>query len=98
MKSVEKSWTESLDSGIREIVIAMHAAGVETFESCEGGRGHAFPEPTVRFHGGTAEGFRALTIAIERGLPVLELRRTWPVIDFAPTGPWWEMTFRRLVR
>jgi hypothetical protein len=28
------------------------ALGVETIESCEGGPGHAFPEPTVRLAGG----------------------------------------------
>jgi hypothetical protein len=32
-----------LDEGIREIVIALVSNGGETFESCEGGRGHSFP-------------------------------------------------------
>lgn len=32
------------------------AHGIETFESCQGGSGHSFPEPTVRFEGGLAEG------------------------------------------
>ena len=26
--------------------------GVETVESCQGGAGHAFPEPTIKFSGG----------------------------------------------
>ena len=67
--------------------------GVETFESCEGGNGHPFPEPTVRFHGGQAEGFRALSIAIQHGLKVSALRRYYAVIDGEPHGPHWEMTF-----
>lgn len=42
-----------LDDGIREIVIVLVKNGVETFESCEGGPGHAFPEATVRFEAAT---------------------------------------------
>src|SRR5258708_6005453 len=51
-----------LDAGIREIVIVLVANGVETFESCEGGDGHSFPWPTVRFEGSTSEGLRALSV------------------------------------
>jgi hypothetical protein len=35
-----------LDEGIREIVITLATNGVETFESCQGGPEHCFPEPT----------------------------------------------------
>ncbi len=66
-------------------------AKVETFESCEGGEGHAYPEPTVRFHGERAEGLRALSVALQYGLKVLSLRRVWPINDGEPTGPWWEL-------
>lgn len=83
-----------LDTGIARAVVALAADGVETFESCEGGSGHAYPEPTVRFHGDHVEGYRALAIAMRAGLPVKELRRVWPVNDGEPTGPWWELTFR----
>lgn len=82
-----------LDRGIREAVLALRSAGVETFESCEGGPGHAYPEPTVRFHGDVAAGMGALAAAQRARLPVAELRRVWPVIDSEPTGPWWELTF-----
>lgn len=84
-----------LDRGIAAYVAALRDGGIDTFESCEGGRGHAYPEPTVRFHGGKAEGWKALNVALERGLPVAELRRTWPIVDGEPTGPWWELTFYR---
>jgi hypothetical protein len=84
----------ALDRGIAEAVTALVSGGVETFESCEGGSGHAYPEPTVRFHGDHVEGYRALAIAMRAGLPVKELRRVWPVNDGEPTGPWWELTFR----
>jgi hypothetical protein len=82
-----------LDPGIAPYVEVLRAAGVETFESCQGGDGHAFPEPTVRFHGEHAEGFRALGVALQHRLPVIDLRRTWSIEDREPTGPHWEMTF-----
>lgn len=82
-----------LDPGIADAVVALNRHGVETFESCQGGEGHAYPEPTVRFHGDTAEGFRALSAAMKEGLRVAELRRVWPIQDDEPTGPWWEITF-----
>lgn len=82
-----------LDPGIAHEVQTLQAAGVYTFESCEGGSGHAYPEPTVRFHGGPEEGIRALSVAIKAGLAVIDLRKVWPIIDNEPTGPWWELTF-----
>lgn len=89
----ELQFEPPLDDGIREIVLTLVAQGVETFESCEGGDGHAFPEPTVRFEGDLAEGPRAFAAAIACDLPVARLRRTWGVIDGMLHGPWWEMTF-----
>jgi hypothetical protein len=82
-----------LDAGIAPFVEALTADGVETFESCEGGPAHAYREPTIRFHGDRAEGFRALSVAQRLDLPVAALRRAWPVQDGEPTGPWWELTF-----
>src|ERR1700734_2093573 len=67
--------------------------GVEPFESCKGGTGHAFYEPTIRFHGSHGEGFRALSVALQHGLKVCELRRYYSVEDGEPVGPHWEMTF-----
>jgi len=81
------------DAVIRPVVEALREAGVETFESCQGGSGHEFAEPTVRFHGDREEGFRALACALRLGLPVAELRRYWQVVDGEPRGPYWEMTF-----
>ena len=84
---------EGLDAGILPVVQVLVQNGVETFESCEGGEGHAFYEPTVRFHGNHAEGFRALAVALQHGLRVCELRRYYSVEDGEPVGPHWEMTF-----
>jgi hypothetical protein len=87
------SFSPPLDRGIEFEVSVLVGAGVETFESCEGGPDHAFPEPTIRFHGDKSEGFKALDAALKRGLKVLAIRRTWDIIDGEPTGPYWEMTF-----
>ena len=85
---------EGLDKGIMRFVNILRENGIETFESCEGGNGHCMPEPTVCFHGGQAEGYRGLSIALQNGLPALSLRRVWYIIDGEATGPSWELTFR----
>ena len=82
-----------LDAGIVDAVVALRSAGIETFESCEGGQSHAYPEPTVRFHGDDAEGFAALAAAMKADLSISELRRVWPIVGYCPTGPWWELVF-----
>jgi len=87
------NFSPPLDTGISDFVLALRAAGIDTFESCEGGDGHAYLEPTIRFHGGKGAGWKALNAALENGLPVAAIRRTWPLIDGEPTGPYWEMTF-----
>lgn len=83
-----------LDGGICRAVERLQEAGIETFESCEGGEGHAYPEPTVAFHGVPEAGWRALAVCFALGLPVASLRRVWNVLDRnEPTGPHWEITF-----
>lgn len=89
----ERIFEPPLDDGIRDIVLTLIDGGIETFESCEGGHGHSYPSPTIRFEGSSADGLRALSIAIANGLPVENLRRAWGVVDGAIHGPWWEMTF-----
>lgn len=82
-----------LDPGIARAVEILRAGGIETYESCQGGEGHSFPEPTVRFFGPQSEGFRAFDVAMKHGLPVRNIRRIWTIIDGEPTGPNWEMVF-----
>jgi hypothetical protein len=94
-QSTDDRFEPSLDAGIQRAVEVLSKAGVETFESCEGGPGHAYPEPTIRFHGDRSEGFRALAVALQNGLPVSSLRRAWNINDGEPTGPIWEMVFWR---
>ena len=83
-----------LDTGIRRYVLILRSQGIETFESCQGGEGHAFPEPTIKFHGNHGEGFKALAVAMTYHLPILSVRLVWDFYDGFPRGPWWEMTFR----
>ena len=86
----------NLDAGIRRAVQVLIDNGVETFESCEGGPGHAFPEPTIRFYGTPEAGWRAVSVCLAFGLPVLSLRRAWYMLDAnEPTGPHWEITLRQ---
>ena len=86
---------EFVDSGIRHEVTILAKHGIETFESCEGGPGHCFPEPTVRFYGGREQGFKALWIALENGLRPANLRRYYSIEDGEPRGPDWELTFTK---
>jgi hypothetical protein len=87
----------TIDAGIARAVRILQENGIETFESCEGGEGHAFPEPTVRFYG-RHTGFKAFTVAMEHGLPVMALRLTYYEYDRVLDGPHWEIVFREPVR
>ena len=90
---MKREYDQPLDERIAPFVMLLNEHDVETFESCQGGEGHCYPEPTIRFHGGASEGFKALSVALQHGLPATALRRSWSVIDGEPTGPHWEMTF-----
>jgi hypothetical protein len=83
-----------IDHGIVTAVRVLWTAGVEAFESCEGGPGHAAPEPFVRFHGGRDQGWKAVAAVQEIGLPLLQLRRVWTIDDGEPTGPYWDLVLR----
>lgn len=85
-----------LDPGIAPLVRHLSEHGIETFESCQGGDGHAYPSPTVRFYGGKAEGYKAASYALEAGFPIAELSRVWPLLDGELTGPYWELTLTAL--
>lgn len=91
--STRDRWLADLDPDIREFVDILDANGVETYESCQGGPGHSYPEPGVRFHGSNVAGFHAYAVAIEHGLPVWDLRRFWSVEHGELVGPSWQLTF-----
>lgn len=87
------AWMGELDPGIAGYVEVLVMHGVETFESCQGGEGHCFPEPTIRLSGQRPAGFRALSVAQDHAMPVSALRRCWSIEDGEPTGPHWELVF-----
>jgi hypothetical protein len=90
-------WLASLDPGIARYVDVLDAAGIETYESCEGGEGHSYAEPAVRFFGVQGEGFHALAVAVQHGFPVRAIRRLWTVDENGhPHGPYWEIAFWRV--
>jgi hypothetical protein len=77
-----------------DYVRVLWEGGIDTYESCEGGPGHSYPGPAVRFHGTRSEGFAALHVAVQHGLPVRTLSRFWDLDKTGePSGPHWEMTF-----
>ena len=84
-----------LDAGVRGYVAGLMEHGIETFESCEGGAGHCMFEPTVLFHGGQEQGYKAFSVAVMLGYPVWQLSRYYSVTDNQLEGPWWSLTFRR---
>jgi hypothetical protein len=51
------------------------------------------PEP-LPFCGPQEAGWRALSVCLAYGLPVLALRRYWTIEDGEPVGPSWELVFR----
>lgn len=88
-----------IDVGIVAAVKALRDAGFDTFEACEGGEGHAYAEPTVRFEGDDAAGMRALAVLAH--FPARRVSRSWSVSELedrraagqpAPP-PFWEVTF-----
>ena len=83
-----------LDKGIEGLVRALRYHGVQTDQSCEGGKGQACPFPIIRFEGSKSEGYRALHIALTYGSNEKQLNRTWFVENGEIIGPVWEIVLR----
>ncbi|HUJ07633.1 MAG TPA: hypothetical protein VLX31_16110 [Streptosporangiaceae bacterium] len=84
-----------MDIGIVRAVRILMDADIATYESCQGGEGHAYREPTIRFKGTPACGWRALALLMCYVLPVGRLSQTWVLNYGVPDGPCWEVTFTR---
>ena len=105
MGKSEKSFrfASFIDAGILPAVEILNKHGFETFESCQGGEGHSFPEPTVRFLGSEFDLIRAYEICECYGLTVLAAKRVYKKADvyisktkhigFAWEKPFNEITF-----
>jgi hypothetical protein len=92
-----------VDEGIRPAVQLLNSYGFETYESCEGGTGHAFDEPTVRFYGNEFDCIRAYEVCQAFGLNILNARRVFrkePLYNKEETqeiGLKWQKPFNELV-
>jgi len=84
-----------IDPGIVLAVKILKDAGISTIESCEGGDGHAYREPTVKFAGERATGWAAVARLMTFGLPVRCVGQMWTFQEGHPTGPNWHVTFWR---
>lgn len=95
---MQKSWYQGLDAGIRFAVRVLHAAGgIETCQSCQGGKGHSYDRPTVDILAGAddAIGFRALAALHDYALPVQDLSIVWNIRNGLPYEKLWRVTFSK---
>lgn len=92
----DKSYA-GLDPGIRFAVRVLHAEGFETCQSCQGGKGHAYDEPTVEMiaSGDDTRGFGALDALRSYGLPVNAVALVWPIKNGTPYEKNWRITFTK---
>jgi len=93
----DKKFDIPLDPGIERAVLFLRNKGIETFESCEGGKGHAYTEPTVRFHGQYDDLLKAAGLLIYYGFPLDSVRRYYSVLWNELVGPYNEVTFYKKV-
>lgn len=76
-KQLEQELINDLDEGIRDAVVLLNKHGFKTFESCQGGEGHCYPEPTVRFEGSEFDLIRAYELCHIHGMNVSEAKRVY---------------------
>lgn len=88
---------QGIDAGVRFAVRVLHAAGIETCQSCQGGEGHSYDRPTIDLvaTGEDANGFSALAALAEYGLSVGDISILWNVRNFLPYEKLWRITFVR---
>jgi hypothetical protein len=96
-KMQAKEWYESLDPGIRFAVKVLHAHGISTGQSCEGGDGHAYDRPTVDlWEDDRTTGFAALHFLSQYALPVSDIARVWNLDAAGQVSEvLWRITFKR---
>ncbi len=76
------SWTTAaIDPLILPAVKILNNHGFETFESCQGGEGHCYHEPTVRFFGDEFSLIRAYETCRCYGLNVSAAKRVFMKVD-----------------
>jgi len=96
---------EGLDILISPVVDILNKHGFVTFESCQGGQGHCYSEPTVRFFGSEFDLIKAYELCQCYGVAVLEGKRVYRKEDIyknnksenqMPLGYAWGSPFNEL--
>lgn len=98
MMWMEPGAYNGIDAGIRFAVRVLHARGFETCQSCEGGDGHAYDQPSVDLLAGAndATGFAAVAELVGFGLPVDRVSQVWNVDKMGrPYETIWRIEFSR---
>ncbi|MES2373778.1 MAG: hypothetical protein V4557_14455 [Bacteroidota bacterium] len=101
------SFPDNIDEQIRPVVEVLTRHGFKTFESCQGGEGHFFNEPTVRFWGTENDLLKAYEICQCYKIAVFEARRVYGKEDVYvnqgigkenenPIGQAWGIPFNEL--
>lgn len=70
-----------IDELILPAVLLLNKYGFETFESCQGGPGHCYLDPTVRFEGTEFDMFRAYELCQIHGMNVITAKRVYSKED-----------------
>lgn len=81
----------SLDPKIAFPVQVLRENGIDTFESCQGGDGHCFKYPSIRFFGDKTEGYKAFDILAKHGFIVCYLQRYWSITNNEIGAPYWQL-------
>lgn len=96
-KMASPEWYDSLDVGIRFPVKVLHAYGIETCQSCQGGHALAYPAPTVDLLAGAGKlpAFAALHYLEAYGVEVTSLAQVWNVQQGRIHEVVWRVELRR---
>lgn len=90
------------DPGIAGWVNLLRFHGIETVQSCEGGEGHSYREPTIDFLGDPHEGHYVVSLALRVGtfdrLRPWRLSRTWHLSTGEPDELIWQLVLRSAMR
>lgn len=92
-----------IDIGIRPAVELLLEHGFNTFESCEGGHGHAFDLPTIKFWGDDFDCIRVFELCEQFNFNVYKAYRVYmktPIHDpstLKELGQNWEKPYNEIV-
>jgi len=91
-----------IDDGIKKAVIILRENDFETFASCQGGEGHCYEDPTIRFYGNEFDLIRAWETCTLNGLEVFEAKRVFRKVDLYDKklnskGLSWDKPFNEII-